>query len=89
MQQLLASYTAALKVAHIVEGHAPKEAQFPDGEVREQGQMFQWKGLLFLIDVGMSSGVRLQFRRRPAHSEQEWTNGQRDLLQRSDDTTLG
>ena len=56
-EQLLSAYASALKVAHIVEGHAPSAAQFPDGTNREAGQMFQWHGLLFLIDTGLSRGV--------------------------------
>lgn len=56
-KQLLESYTSALGVHHIVEGHVPSEVRFADGVVRKPGEMFQRFGLLFLIDVGMSQGV--------------------------------
>ena len=55
-EQILADYTAALGVAHLVQGHQHQRVIFPDG-IRDAGQMFQWHGLLFLIDVGMSEGV--------------------------------
>jgi hypothetical protein len=56
-KQLLTTYTAALGVKHIVEGHVPSEVKFADGTVREPGEMFQMFGMLFLIDTGMSEGV--------------------------------
>jgi hypothetical protein len=56
-QQLLANYASALGAAHIVEGHQPGGVQFTDGARRKRGEMFQWRGLLFLIDTGMSRGV--------------------------------
>ena len=56
-RQLLESYTLALRVHHIVEGHVPSEVHFADGVVRKPGEMFQRFGLLFLIDTGMSQGV--------------------------------
>lgn len=56
-KQLLAAYTAALGVKHIVEGHVPSEVPFADGVVRKPGEMFQRFGMLFLIDTGMSEGV--------------------------------
>lgn len=56
-KQLLESYTSALGVRHIVEGHVPSEVKFADGIVRSPGQMFQRFGMLFLIDTGMSQDV--------------------------------
>jgi hypothetical protein len=56
-KELLADYAAALGVSHIVEGHVPSEVRFADGVVRNQGEMFQRFGLLFLIDTGMSEQV--------------------------------
>jgi hypothetical protein len=56
-KQLLTTYTAALGVKHIVEGHVPSQVRFADGVVREPGEMFQRFGILFLIDTGMSEGV--------------------------------
>jgi hypothetical protein len=56
-EQLLTSYLAALGVNHLVQGHQHQKIIFEDGQQRGAGQMFQWRGLLFLIDVGMSEGV--------------------------------
>ena len=56
-EQLLARYTAALGVNHLVQGHQHQSIRFEDGQQRNTGQIFQWHGLLFLIDVGMSEGV--------------------------------
>lgn len=56
-QQLLSSYVAALGVNHLVQGHQHQKIVFEDGQQRSAGRMFQWRGLLFLIDVGMSEGV--------------------------------
>ncbi len=56
-EQLLTSYTAALDVEHLVQGHQHQAIVFEDGKQRRTGQMFQWHGLIFLIDVGMSQGV--------------------------------
>ena len=53
-EQLLSSYVAALGVKHLVQGHQHQKIVFEDGQQRSAGQMFQWRGLLFLIDVGMS-----------------------------------
>jgi hypothetical protein len=55
--QLLNSYVAALGVDHLVQGHQHQKIIFEDGQQRSAGQMFQWRGLIFLIDVGMSEGV--------------------------------
>ncbi|MGH9646701.1 MAG: hypothetical protein ACRD4E_07795 [Bryobacteraceae bacterium] len=55
--QLLSRYVAALGVDHLVQGHQHQKIVFEDGQQRSAGQMFQWRGLLFLIDVGMSEGV--------------------------------
>jgi hypothetical protein len=54
---LLPDYTAALGVAHIVQGHQHAAVQFPDGKHRKVGQVYQWRGLLFLIDAGMSQDI--------------------------------
>jgi hypothetical protein len=56
-EQLLRSYVAALGVNHLVQGHQHQKIAFEDGQQRSTGQMFQWHGLIFLIDVGMSEGV--------------------------------
>jgi len=48
---------SALGVKHLVQGHQHQKIVFEDGQQRNTGQMFQWRGLLFLIDVGMSEGV--------------------------------
>jgi hypothetical protein len=56
-EQLLSSYVNALGVHHVVQGHQHQRIVFEDGQQRSTGQMFQWRGLLFLIDVGMSEGV--------------------------------
>jgi len=56
-RQLLAEYTMALGVAHLVEGHVPSPVTFTDGVLRDRGEMFQRFGMLFLIDTGMSEGV--------------------------------
>lgn len=56
-EQLLSRYTHALGVKHIVQGHQHQTVLFEDGQQRKAGQMFQWHGLIFLIDVGMSEGV--------------------------------
>lgn len=56
-KQLLSDYAAALGVLHIVQGHVPSAVKFADGVVRNEGEMFQRYGLLFLIDTGMSEGV--------------------------------
>jgi hypothetical protein len=54
---LLSTYTKALGVQHLVEGHKPNDVEFLDGTKRRAGEMFQQFGLLFLIDTGMSEGV--------------------------------
>jgi hypothetical protein len=56
-EQLLSRYVAALGVDHLVQGHQHQKTVFEDGQQRRAGQVFQWRGLLFLIDVGMSEGV--------------------------------
>jgi hypothetical protein len=55
--QTLAANADALGVAHIVQGHQHAEVRFPDGKVRKVGEMYQWHGRLFLIDVGMSRDI--------------------------------
>jgi hypothetical protein len=56
-KDLLSAYAEALGVTHIVQGHVPSEVRFEDGVIRNEGEMFQRFGLLFLIDTGMSEGV--------------------------------
>jgi hypothetical protein len=56
-RKLLTKYVASLGVRHIVQGHQPGKVKFPDGEQRNQEDMFQRYGLLFLIDTGMSRGI--------------------------------
>ncbi len=54
----LQSYADALGAQHIVFGHQPGTYTFNDGSKREKGTLFQnFGGLVFLIDMGMSSGV--------------------------------
>jgi hypothetical protein len=55
--RLLAAYADALGVRHIVEGHHHAATHFPDGEDRQLGEMFNWRGELFLIDTGMSRDI--------------------------------
>lgn len=54
---LLSGYATAVHARHIVEGHHHGTANFPDGGYRGVGEMFQWHGLLFLIDTGMSREI--------------------------------
>jgi hypothetical protein len=56
-RQLLTRNAAALGVTHLVQGHQHQAVLLDDAQRRNAGQMFQWRGLLFLIDVGMSEGV--------------------------------
>lgn len=54
----LLGYADALGARHIVFGHQPGSYTFNDGSSRKKGTMFQnFGGLVFLIDMGMSSGV--------------------------------
>jgi hypothetical protein len=54
----LQEYAVALEVEHFVIGHQPGAYRFSDGDVREKGEMYQkFNGLMFLIDVGMSSAI--------------------------------
>lgn len=55
--RLLAAYADALGVRHIVEGHHHAATHFSDGAVRRLGEMFNWRGELFLIDTGMSRDI--------------------------------
>jgi hypothetical protein len=55
--RLLAAYADALGVRHIVEGHHHAVTRFPDGATRRLGEMFNWRGELFLIDTGMSREI--------------------------------
>jgi hypothetical protein len=58
----LASYVAALGANHLVIGHQPTVVQFSDGSSRAADGMFtNFKGLIFLIDCGMSRGVDTGF----------------------------
>ena len=57
-QILLQSYVTALGgVNHLIQGHQPGNVAFPDGVQRNQYDLFQRYGLLFLIDGGMSEGI--------------------------------
>ena len=53
----MASYSHALGVLHIVQGHQHNEVQFAGGVERRTGEIFQRYGIVFLTDVGMSEGV--------------------------------
>jgi 3',5'-cyclic AMP phosphodiesterase CpdA len=53
----LAEYAAALGVKHIVQGHQHNAETFPDHKMRKVGDIYQWRGRLFLIDVGMSQDI--------------------------------
>jgi Calcineurin-like phosphoesterase len=70
--QTLAAYAAALGVNHIVQGHQHNEEHFSDDKIRNIGEIYQWRGRLFLIDVGMSRdiddsvGAALRIRARQA-----------------------
>jgi hypothetical protein len=55
--QLLTEYISALGVRHIVEGHQHGATRFPDAVKRNPGEMFNWRGSLFLIDTGMSRQI--------------------------------
>jgi hypothetical protein len=55
--QTLADYIKALGVAHVVQGHHHGEVRFPDGKRRKVGEIYQWRGRLFLIDAGMSQDI--------------------------------
>jgi hypothetical protein len=57
-RQLLAKYAAELGVTHIVQGHQFGKVKFPDGRDRKTEDFFQRYGILFLIDSGMSHGVK-------------------------------
>ena len=56
-EQTLAAYAAAVGAAHIVQGHQHHTVPFPDGRRRRDGEVYQWRGRLFLIDVGMSREI--------------------------------
>ena len=53
----LLGYADALGARHIVFGHQPGSYTFNDGSKRKKGKMFDFNGLAFLIDMGMSRGV--------------------------------
>ena len=57
VDQAIAEYAAALGVAHFVQGHQHNELRFPDGEARKLGEIYQWRGRLFLIDAGLSQDI--------------------------------
>jgi hypothetical protein len=54
----LRKYLVALGCEHLVIGHQPSNVNFGGGITRKAGQPFAYKGVLFLIDVGMSRGVQ-------------------------------
>jgi hypothetical protein len=41
----------------MAQGHQHNEVKFADGTTRKAGRMFGYKGLLYLIDVGMSREI--------------------------------
>ncbi|HVX14406.1 MAG TPA: metallophosphoesterase [Pirellulales bacterium] len=54
----LRGYADALGIKHFVMGHQPGKAKFSDDSKRKAGEMVQkFDGLIFLIDVGMSSAI--------------------------------
>jgi len=54
----LAGVVKSLGVNHLVFGHQPGKFTFSDGTTREKGRLSQkFGGLVFMIDVGMSSGI--------------------------------
>lgn len=53
----LSEYAAALGCKHIVMGHQPENVNFGNGLKRSAGQPFNYGGVLFLIDTGISRGV--------------------------------
>lgn len=55
--QLLTDWTAALGVKHLAMGHQPGAVNFLDGTKRAKDAMFQYHGLIFLIDTGLSVGA--------------------------------
>jgi len=55
--QLLAANAAALGVAHIVQGHQHAAVRFPDGQQRKVGELYEWHGRIFILDVGMSEDI--------------------------------
>jgi hypothetical protein len=56
-EELLQTYATAVGAHHLVEGHQHGNVRFPDGARRAAGEMYQWRGKLFLIDVGMSREI--------------------------------
>ena len=54
----LRDYAAALGCKHIVIGHQPEAVNFGNGLKRKAGTPFNYGGVFFLIDVGMSKGVQ-------------------------------
>jgi Calcineurin-like phosphoesterase len=54
----LRGYVQALGVKHLVVGHQPGDVTFADGTRHRKGTIYEGRdGLIFLIDVGMSSAV--------------------------------
>jgi hypothetical protein len=53
----LKQYIHALGCEHMVIGHQPGEVHFGDGIQRKAGEAFDYEGLLYIIDTGMSRGV--------------------------------
>ncbi len=54
----LRAYAAALGCKHIVIGHQPENVNFGNGVKRKAGEPFNYGGVFFLTDVGMSQGVQ-------------------------------
>jgi hypothetical protein len=57
-ERRLRGYADALGIKHFVMGHQPGKATFSDGSKRKGGELVEkFDGLIFLIDVGMSSAI--------------------------------
>jgi hypothetical protein len=57
-EAILRRYAKSLGASHLVIGHQPESVHFADGTKRGGGEIFQkYDGLIFLIDVGMSSEI--------------------------------
>jgi hypothetical protein len=56
-EKTLQTYTQDLGVKHLVIGHEPGKVTFADNTYRDPGQIYtQFKGLVYLIDTGLSRG---------------------------------
>jgi Calcineurin-like phosphoesterase len=55
---VLKRYVTALGCNHLVVGHQPGKVNFGGGIERNAGDAFNYEGVLFLIDAGMSRGAQ-------------------------------